>query len=291
MSDPFQKALHATLPLLKKIQHGIKPAPKGSTAALKSLRDAALAKRRITKPAPPSTPGTGVATESRLPGKTASKILPPAARLPAPSGGGRWESLRAEVLACGKCPHLVSSRTQVVFGVGNPAAELLFVGEAPGADEDEQGEPFVGMAGQLLTKIIQAMGFERSDIFIANVLKCRPDMPPGKSGNRKPKPAEMATCLPWLGEQIALIKPRVIVALGATATEGLLGETSPLRDLRGRWLEFQGIPVMVTYHPAYLLRNQSLSEKRKVWEDMLLVLEKLEKKITAKQRAFFTKPA
>ena len=291
MSDPFQKALHATLPMLKKIQHGIKPAPKGSTAALKSLRDAALAKRRITKPAPQSTSGTGATTESRLPAKPAPKNLPSASRPSGPSGGGRWESLRAEVLACVKCPHLVSSRTQVVFGVGNPAAELLFVGEAPGADEDELGEPFVGMAGQLLTKIIQAMGFERSDIFIANVLKCRPDMPPGKSGNRKPKPAEMATCLPWLGEQIALIKPRVIVALGATATEGLLGETSPLRDLRGRWLEFQGIPVMVTYHPAYLLRNQSLSEKRKVWEDMLLVLEKLEKKITAKQRAFFTKPA
>jgi DNA polymerase len=194
------------------------------------------------------------------------------------------------VLACEKCPHLVRSRTQVVFGVGNPEAELLFVGEAPGADEDEQGEPFVGKAGQLLTKIIQAMGFERSDIFIANVLKCRPDMPPGESGNRKPKPAEMATCLPWLGEQISLIRPRVIVALGATAVEGLLGKTSPLRDLRGRWLEFQGTPVMVTYHPAYLLRNQSLSEKRKVWEDMLLVLEKLGKKISAKQRAFFTQP-
>jgi DNA polymerase len=185
----------------------------------------------------------------------------------------------------------VRSRTQVVFGVGNPNAELMFVGEAPGADEDEQGEPFVGRAGQLLTRMIQAMGFERSDIFIANVLKCRPDMPDGESGNRKPKPAEMGTCLPWLREQIDLIQPRAIVALGATAVEGLLGDTSPMRDLRGRWLEFQGIPVMVTYHPAYLLRNQTITEKRKVWEDMLLVLEKLEKKISAKQRAFFTKAA
>jgi DNA polymerase len=164
----------------------------------------------------------------------------------------------------------------------------MFVGEAPGADEDAQGEPFVGKAGQLITKIMQAMGFERSDVFIANVLKCRPDMPEGESGNRKPKPDEMATCLPWLREQIGLVKPKVIVALGATATEGLLGETRPLRDLRGKWLDFNGTPVMVTYHPAYLLRNQSITEKRKVWEDMLLVLNKLGRTITPKQQKYFT---
>lgn len=167
----------------------------------------------------------------------------------------------------------------------------MFVGEAPGADEDEQGEPFVGRAGQLLTKMIQAMGFERSDIYIANVLKCRPDMPAGESGNRKPKLDEMQTCLPWLKEQIAIIQPKAIIALGATAVEGLLGDTSPMRDLRGRWLEFQGIPVMVTYHPAYLLRNQSIGEKRKVWEDMLLVMEKLGCRISQKQRRFFTQTA
>ena len=245
-------------------------------------------------PAPPVRPVEGRPVAEPAPALSLPRETPVAAAPGAISPDAKaaaFADLRQRVVACVKCPHLVSSRKNVVFGVGSLDAELMLIGEAPGADEDEQGEPFVGMAGQLLTKIIQAMGFERSDIFIANVLKCRPDMPPGKSGNRKPKPAEMAACLPWLGEQIALIKPRVIVALGATATEGLLGETSPLRDLRGRWLEFQGIPVMVTYHPAYLLRNQSLSEKRKVWEDMLLVLEKLEKKITAKQRAFFTKPA
>ena len=167
----------------------------------------------------------------------------------------------------------------------------MFVGEAPGADEDLQGEPFVGRAGQLLTKIIEAMDFTRDDIYIANVLKCRPDMPSGESGNRKPRTDEMATCLPWLEEQIRLIHPKVIVALGATAVEGLLGDTSPMRDLRGRWLDFQSTPVMVTYHPAYLLRNQSIGEKRKVWEDMLLVLEKLGKTITSKQRRFFTQAA
>lgn len=268
MSDSFQQALQASVPLLKKIQKSLKPLPRGSGTSLEKLRKAAAA-RRAVKPSP-------------------SPRLPSAESLPS---GKKWtfESLRLAALACEKCPHLVLSRTQVVFGVGNPHAELMFVGEAPGADEDEQGEPFVGKAGQLLTKMIQAMGFERSDIYIANVLKCRPDMPAGESGNRKPKPAEMATCLPWLREQIDLIQPRAIVALGATAVEGLLGDTSPMRDLRGRWLEFQGIPVMVTYHPAYLLRNQTITEKRKVWEDLLLVLEKLDKKISPKQRAFFTK--
>lgn len=213
--------------------------------------------------------------------KSAARSTPPV------KGNSKWESLRKSILACTQCPHLVSSRTQVVFGVGNPSADLLFVGEAPGADEDIQGEPFVGRAGQLLTKIIQAMGLSREEIFIANVLKCRPDMPEGKSGNRKPKPDEMATCLPWLTRQIGLIQPRVIVALGATAAEGLLGETSPMAQLRGQWFSHADTPVLVTYHPAYLLRNQSLSEKRKVWEDMLLVMEKLGLPISAKQRNFF----
>jgi DNA polymerase len=181
----------------------------------------------------------------------------------------------------------VKSRTQVVFGVGNPEAEVMFVGEAPGEDEDLQGEPFVGKAGQLLTKIIVAMGFSREDVFIANVLKCRPDMPAGESGNRKPKPAEMQTCLPYLRQQIDIIQPRALVALGATAMEGLLGASEPMAKLRGRWHDFHGIPLMATYHPAYLLRNQSLTEKRKVWEDMLLVLERLEKPISDKQRGYF----
>jgi DNA polymerase len=211
-------------------------------------------------------------------------------RMDRPADGSKAErlaALRDPVLACTLCPHLVKSRTQVVFGVGNPEAELMFVGEAPGEDEDKQGEPFVGKAGQLLTKIIEAMGMKRDDVYIGNVLKCRPDMPPGMPGNRKPKPAEMDTCKPYLIQQIEIIQPRAMVALGATAMEGLLGETAPMARLRGRWHQFQGIPLMATYHPAYLLRNQSLSEKRKVWEDMLMVLEKLGKPITEKQRNFF----
>jgi DNA polymerase len=163
----------------------------------------------------------------------------------------------------------------------------MFVGEAPGADEDLQGEPFVGRAGELLTRIIQTMGFSREEVYIANVLKCRPDMPSGKSGNRPPTADEMATCLPYLREQIALIRPTLMVALGGVAMRGLLGLDQPMKSLRGRWHQFAGIPVMPTFHPSYLLRNQSLAEKRKVWEDMLLVLERLGRPITARQRNFF----
>ena len=146
---------------------------------------------------------------------------------------------------------------------------------------------FVGRAGQLLTKIIKAMGFAREEVYIANILKCRPDVPAGSFGNRPPTPREMQTCRPYLMEQIDIIKPKVIVALGAVAVEGLLGTRSPMRELRGRWNSFNGTPLMITYHPAYLLRNQSPSEKRKVWEDMMQVLERLEKPISEKQRNYF----
>jgi uracil-DNA glycosylase len=193
----------------------------------------------------------------------------------------------ARVAVCELCPHLAASRTQIVFGTGNPDAELMFIGEAPGADEDARGEPFVGRAGQLLTKIIETMGFARGDVYIANVLKSRPDMPRGAPGNRPPTPQEMEHCLPFLIEQVSIIQPKVLVALGATAVEGLLGSRGTMRDLRGKWHSFHDTPLMITYHPAYLLRNQSPSEKRKVWEDMLLVLERLGRPITAKQRNYF----
>jgi DNA polymerase len=198
-------------------------------------------------------------------------------------------ALRDRALVCVKCPHLASSRKNVVFGVGNPDAQLMFVGEAPGADEDEQGEPFVGKAGQLLTKIIQATGLSRSDVYIANILKCRPDTPGQSAGNRKPTSEEMATCIPYLHEQIDLIRPKVLVALGATAVEGLLGKTVGITRLRGNWQTYRDTPLMPTYHPAFLLRNQAMSEKRKVWEDMLQVMERLEMPISEKQRNYFLK--
>jgi DNA polymerase len=201
-----------------------------------------------------------------------------------------FADLRQRAMACVKCSHLASSRKNVVFGVGDVNAQLMFVGEAPGADEDIQGEPFVGKAGQLLTKIIETMGLRRDSVYIANILKCRPDTPGQASGNRKPTPEEMQTCIPFLHEQIDLIQPKVLVALGGTAVEGLLGKTVGIMKLRGNWQIYRGIPLMPTYHPAYVLRNQAPIEKRRVWEDMMMVMEKLRMPISDKQRNFFTKP-
>jgi len=224
--------------------------------------------------------------EQAVVAESTSLVTAPAAAVKS-SQREKLRQLEQTALACRKCPHLVAFRHQVVFGVGNPDAELMFVGEAPGADEDLRGEPFVGRAGELLTRIIQTMGFSRAEVYIANVLKCRPDVPPGKSGNRPPSAEEMATCLPYLREQITLIQPKLMVALGGVAMRGLFGVDQPMKSLRGRWHQFAGIPVMPTFHPSYLLRNQSLTEKRKVWEDMLLVLERLGRPITERQRNFF----
>ncbi|HEX5222981.1 MAG TPA: uracil-DNA glycosylase [Verrucomicrobiae bacterium] len=221
-----------------------------------------------------------------VPAAAAPQAAPP---LDPAAKSAAFAELRARAIACLKCSHLASSRKTVVFGVGNPDADLMFVGEAPGADEDEQGEPFVGKAGQLLTKIIETMGLQRGDVYIANILKCRPDTPGQTAGNRKPTPEEMATCIPFLHEQIDLVQPKVLVALGATAVEGLLGKTVGITKLRGNWKTYRNIPLMPTYHPAYLLRNQAMSEKRRVWEDMLQVMEKLQMPISEKQRRFFTK--
>lgn len=168
---------------------------------------------------------------------------------------------------CSRCKLHTLGRKQVVFGVGNPEADLMFVGEAPGADEDEQGIPFVGRAGQLLTKIIEAIGLRRSDVYIANVIKCRPP------GNRNPEPDEVETCEPFLFSQIDVIKPRVIVALGKFAAQALLRTDAPISRLRGRVYEYRGAKLIPTFHPAYLLRNPS--SKREVWEDMKVVRELL----------------
>lgn len=179
------------------------------------------------------------------------------------------------VRACKKCP-LWETRTQVVPGQGAVAPEVLFVGEAPGAEEDRQGVPFVGRAGELLTNMITAMGYSRDEVFIGNILKCRPP------GNRTPKPEEMAVCLPFLREQIAALKPRVIVALGATAVKGLLDVKTGITKLRGTWMSFEGIDLMPTYHPAYLLRSPGM--KRDVWNDLKAVLLRLGKEPPARTK-------
>lgn len=202
------------------------------------------------------------------------------------------QELRERALICQKCPNLAAARKNVVFGVGSIDAGLMFVGEAPGADEDIQGEPFVGRAGQLLTKIIQTMGLEREDVYIANILKCRPDTPGQSFGNRPPTPEEMDRCLPYLHAQIDLIKPKAIVALGATAVDGLFGKVPGIgiSKQRGRWREYRGIPVMPTYHPSYLLRPNPNNIKRECWEDMLEVMQRLGMQISEKQRGYFLKP-
>jgi uracil-DNA glycosylase len=227
-----------------------------------------------------------------LESQTIFPIPSPPDQLPQPAEDTEtaMAALRERASACLKCPHLVKSRKNVVFGVGDIHAPLMFVGEAPGADEDAQGEPFVGAAGQLLTRIIKTMGLSRETVYIANILKCRPDTPGQSAGNRKPTGDEMKTCLPYLLAQIDLIRPKVLVALGATAIEGLLGAGGGIGKLRGKFQTFRDIPLMPTFHPAYLLRNQALTEKRKVWEDMLQVMEKLQMTISEKQRGYFLTP-
>ncbi|MFC5453669.1 uracil-DNA glycosylase [Prosthecobacter fluviatilis] len=185
---------------------------------------------------------------------------------------------------------MASLRKTMVFAVGNPQASLMFVGEAPGAEEEKLREPFVGPAGQKLTAIIKAMGLDRPQVYISNICKFRPAMDNQGSGNRKPTPEEMRACLPFVLTEISLIAPKVIVALGATAAEGL-GIPGSVGGLRGKFHSTQGIPTMVTYHPSYLLREEKMGDgiraKRQVWEDMLKVMEKLELPISAKQRGYF----
>jgi len=192
----------------------------------------------------------------------------PLVRQPAFTGGDEHdlEAVRTELGDCRRCP-LGDRRHHLVFGEGNPSAELVFVGEAPGADEDAQGRPFVGRAGQLLTKIIAAMGLKREEVYICNILKCRPP------GNRNPLPDEIAACEPFLIRQLGVIRPRVICAMGSIAAHSLLKSESPISVLRGRFHSYQGIPLMPTYHPAYLLRNPGA--KKQVWEDVQLIMKRL----------------
>jgi len=176
------------------------------------------------------------------------------------------EDIKTHTITCDKCS-LVKTRTNLVFGTGTSQARLVLVGEAPGRDEDLQGEPFVGEAGQLLTKIINAMGLSRQDVYICNVLKCRPP------GNRNPLPEEIEVCMPYLIRQLDVIKPQVIVALGTFAAQTLLQTKEPISKLRGLFHDYRGIALMPTFHPAFLLRNPAM--KREVWEDMKQVMKRL----------------
>jgi uracil-DNA glycosylase len=173
--------------------------------------------------------------------------------------------IREDLGDCTRCRLSKQGRKQIVFGVGNPKADLMFIGEAPGADEDQQGEPFVGRAGQLLNNMIKAMGLRREDVYIANIIKCRPP------GNRTPERDECETCSPFLMRQIAAVKPKAIVALGAVAAKTLLAINAPMSEFRGRWFDFRGTKLAVTYHPAFLLRDPR--QKKESWKDLQMVMK------------------
>jgi len=206
------------------------------------------------------------------PPPSADVAPPPSAAMAGEGAGPTQDSLLAElqaiVTACEKC-RLAKTRTQVVYGVGSPNADLMFIGEAPGRDEDIQGEPFVGRAGQLLTDIIKAMKLTRDDVYIANVIKCRPPE------NRNPEQDELDMCRPYIRQQVEIIQPRVIVTLGRFALQSLTEKGFAISSVRGQWLDYNGVKVMPTYHPAYLLRNPAA--KKEVWADMKKVMSELER--------------
>ncbi len=215
--------------------------------------------RKTENRAVPASPEPKAAHEAAAPKIVMSDAMFDA--LPS-SGEESLDAIQADLKDCCRCK-LAPTRTNLVFGSGNPHAELMFVGEAPGADEDEQGLPFVGRAGQLLTKIIESIGMRRDEVYICNILKCRPP------GNRNPETDEIAACEQFLFRQIASIKPKVICALGAFGAQTLLRTTQPIGRLRGQLIDYRGVKLMATFHPAYLLRNPN--EKRKVWEDMKII--------------------
>lgn len=220
--------------------------------------------------APPATPALAAKASRPVPKAPASQArggAPIATGTRPTDPAARLLAIREGIGDCRRC-RLCNGRTQIVFGVGDPHARLMFVGEGPGAEEDKKGEPFVGRAGQLLTDIItKGMGLTRSEVYIANIVKCRPPE------NRTPEPDEMASCLPFLEAQIEAIVPEVIVALGATAVQGLLGVKVQITKFRGEWTNFRGIDLMPTFHPSYLLRNPSA--KREVWTDIQEVMRRL----------------
>jgi uracil-DNA glycosylase family 4 len=221
---------------------------------------------------------------------------PPTVALPAGDKAVRWAALRELVLNDPTCRAHVRPGKKVVLGVGSLDARIMFVGEAPGAEEEIQGEPFVGPAGKLLDRMIGGMGLSRAQVYIGNIMNWRPEMPAGADGvqygNRPPTAGEMAYCLPYLRAQIEIVNPEFLVALGATAAQGLLGPGTfrALGEIRGRWKDFAGKPLMITYHPSYILRNPVNSAKRLIWEDLLKVMERSGLEISAKQRGYFLEP-
>lgn len=266
------KTIDVDSKLLRTARGTPSPAPASRTAAPTPARVAPTVPAATSRTAPPAT-ATATAKPAASAGRTAPKRAAPTDQAIADAGRA-LTAIAKRVAGCKLCS-LCETRTNTVPGQGHAQPELMFIGEGPGADEDEQGLAFVGRAGQLLTKIIEAMGLTRDEVFIGNIVKCRPP------GNRVPTPEEMEKCIPYLKEQIALLKPRVIVCLGATATKGLFGEDIPgITKIRGQWRSYEGIDVMPTYHPAFLLRNPPA--KKEVWDDMKEVLRFLGRSVPAR---------
>ena len=264
------------------------PAPEPETSPAEIM---APAPAEAPKETPPATAETVTAPQPPAPAPA-----PAALASPDSSKAERLAAVAARAEASPAARALGTLRDRMVFAVGNPDSPVVFVGEAPGSDEEKQNEPFVGVAGQLLTRVIKAMGLERSDVYITNICKFRPlidDGRPQGTRNRQPTGAEMNACIEYVREELAIIQPRVIVALGKTACEGLLQRDVAISRLRGQWLEYEGIPLMPTFHPSYLKRKEdegetvANAEKRKHWEDMLQVMEHLGMTISDKQRGFF----
>lgn len=263
------------------------PRPASAPSALSEFSPAPKSERGA--PPPPAAPqirlSPAVPSAAALP-------PPPVVTLPAGDKAARWAALKDIATNHPVCLANVRPGKKAVLGVGSLDAKIFFVGEAPGAEEEVQGEPFVGPAGQLLTKMIGAMGLKREQVYIGNIMCWRPQIPTSPDteqiGNRPPTEQEMAFCLPFLRASIDIVQPDLLVALGGTAAQGLLGSTfTTLGAARSRWHDFAGKPLMVTYHPSYLLRNGSNKSKRAVWEDLLQVMERAGLPISDKQRAYF----
>ena len=302
----MRKAVEAIAEELRRLKaRGVTALPV-SEESIARLREAAAshrARRPAGEPEGPLPAGGAAPVPAEAPRKPARRAAPAedARPLPAPpvvslTGGTRqerWDALFAIVRQDPVCLSRVRPGKKLVLGVGSLEAEIMFVGEAPGAEEEVQGEPFVGPAGQLLTKMIGGMALSRSDVYIGNIMNWRPDMPVGsdgvQTGNRPPTEAEMAHCMPYLHAQVSIVEPKILVALGATAAKGLLGPRSfeALGEVRGRWHQFDGRPLMVTYHPSYILRNPINRMKRLIWEDLLKVMERAKLPISDKQRGYF----
>lgn len=299
----MRASLQALTDELRRLKAGGVTTLSVSDESLKRLRAIVEARRPAAPAEPPreapapSRPARAAAPEAAPKPAPAEPALPPPPVVTLPDAAdkaARWAWLNDHVVNHPVVTDNLRAGKRAVLGVGNLDATIMFVGEAPGAEEEIQGEPFVGPAGQLLTKMIQAMGLKRGDVYIGNIMNWRPQLPntpdgAEQIGNRPPTPGELAFCLPFLRAQIEIVQPRVLVALGSTAAQGLLGADSfkALHEVRGKWHDFNGTPAMVTYHPSYILRNNSNRSKRAIWEDLLKVMQRVDLPVSERQQGYF----